>query len=350
MGIADVINEYQKKRFKMCIYGMGMIGRAFYKKVIAAYNLQIDFFSAANIEDVDIGEERKVNKKDLLEMEEGVLIFLLVEKRREEEIVKEFAGKENFKIITYNQIVKDKLFIRKFYEVNREKTEEKRKNIAVYTCVTNDYDDVHIPQYIDKDADYFVISDHQSDSTGVYQWIDIRQVVPKGIVDYKEQNRYCKMHGAEIFKEYRYSIYLDGSILSKGQISNFITKITDCGLALFCHPERNNIFEEGIFLYAMGLYDNDGILKQLSRYLEEGIPLGTGLFACGIIARDNRNDIATKIMHEWFYEYITEVKRDQLSFPYVLWKNGIDYNRIGKLGNLMDNDEIEWLMRHKKRA
>ena len=44
MGIADVINEYQKKRFKMCIYGMGMIGRAFYKKVIAAYNLQIDFF------------------------------------------------------------------------------------------------------------------------------------------------------------------------------------------------------------------------------------------------------------------------------------------------------------------
>lgn len=53
-------------------------------------------------------------------MKEGVLIFLLVGKTKEAEIMKEFIGKENFKIITYNQILKDELFIRKFYDINRE--------------------------------------------------------------------------------------------------------------------------------------------------------------------------------------------------------------------------------------
>lgn len=349
MNITDMINEYRKKKYKMCIFGMGKIGTLFYKKIIEAYNLNIDFFSAANIDSVDIGKETKVKKKDLLEMEEDVLIFLLVEKKKEIEIVREFVRKENFKIITYNQIVKDELFIRKFFDTDkREKDKETKNKVAVFTCITNGYDEIREPRFIDKDVDYFVISDNQPKSLGVYKWIDVKQVVPKSIVDYRIQNRYCKMHGAEIFKEYRYSIYLDGSILIKGQISNFINKISDCGMALFSHPERRNIFEEGIFLYSMGLYDNKGIINQLGRYMEEGVPIKTGLFSCGIIVRDNKSDIATRIMHDWFYEYANGVKRDQLSFTYVLWKHGVDYNSIGKLGNLMDNDEIEWLMMHNR--
>lgn len=350
MDVIDIVNEFRKKRYKMCIYGMGKIGISFYKKIIEVYNLDIDFFSGANIDSIeDIG--RAVSKKDLLEMEEGVLIFLLVDKLNEAEIVKEFIGKKNFKIITYNQISRDELFIRKFYDINNEKNDKTTTNkIAVFTCITNGYDDIREPTYIDKDVKYFVISENPPISASIYQWIDVKKVVPGYIIDSKDQNRYCKMHGAEIFKEYRYSIYLDGSVLIRGQISNFISKVSDCGLALFSHPSRESIFEEGLKLYSMGQYDNDKIINQLSGYLKEGIPLKTGLYACTIIVRDNRSDIATRIMHDWFYEYMNGVKRDQLSFTYILWRHGIGYDDIGKLGNIMNSDEIEWLMTHKAKG
>lgn len=346
MNVTNVINEFRKKHYKMCIYGMGKIGISFYEKIIEVYDLNIDFFSAANIDNIDIGKKVKIKKNDLLKMNEGVLIFLLVGKTKEAEIIKEFIGKENFKIITFNQILKDELFIRKFYDINRGKRNKTVNNkIAVFTCITNGYDDIKEPAYIDKDAEYFIISENPPTPASIYQWIDVKKVVPEYITDYKDQNRYCKMHGAEIFKEYRYSIYLDGSVLIKGPITDFINQISDCGLALFPHPKRESIFEEGITLCWLG-YDKQGITNQLHRYMEEGIPLVTGLFACGIIARDNKNSIATKIMHEWFYEYMNGVKRDQLSFTYVLWKNGIDYSSIGKLGNILDSTEIEWLMTH----
>ena len=220
--------------------------------------------------------------------------------------------------------------------------------IAVFTCITNRYDDIPEPQYIDKDIDYFMISETPPPSTSTFRWIDIKNAVPESIIDDKDRNRYCKMHGAEIFKDYRYSIYLDGNMLIKGKISNWINKISDCGLALFAHPSRENIFEEGLKLYSIGQYNNEKIIGQISKYLEEGMPLATGLFQCGVIVRDNPNHIATQLMHEWFYEYMNGVKRDQLSFSYVLWRQGINYNDIGKLGNNIHNsNEIKWLMTHK---
>lgn len=348
MDVTNIINEFQKNNDKMCIYGMGKIGTSFYKKIIKIYGLNIDFFSDADIDNIDIGDAVKISKNDLLEIKERVLVFLLVSGKKEAEIVKEFTGKENFKIVTYNQILRDKVFIKKFYGINDEKKDKAEKNkIAVFTCITNGYDDLRDPTYVDVDAEYFVISEEPPLHTNIYRWIDVKKVAPEYMMDGKDQNRYCKMHGAEIFNEYRYSIYLDGSVLMKGKVTGFIDRITECGLALFPHPDRENIFEEGIALCATGQYNNDKIISQLGRYWKEGFPLKTGLYACGIIARDNKSKIASRIMHDWFYEYMNGIKRDQLSFTYVLWKQGVDYNDIGKLGNIMDSNEIEWLMVHK---
>jgi hypothetical protein len=37
-------------------------------------------------------------------------------------------------------------------------------------------------------------------------------------------------------------------------------------------------------------------------------------------------------MEEWWKEFIEYSKRDQISLPYVLWKNGIKINDVNELG------------------
>ena len=44
-------------------------------------------------------------------------------------------------------------------------------------------------------------------------------------------------------------------------------------------------------------------------------------------------------MKEWWIEFNKSiVKRDQIVFPYILWKNGISINDIGCLGESVDRD------------
>ena len=43
-------------------------------------------------------------------------------------------------------------------------------------------------------------------------------------------------------------------------------------------------------------------------------------------------------MEEWWDEYIKFSKRDQLSLPYVMWKNGYSFNDVKKI----DEEGVFW--------
>ena len=59
-----------------------------------------------------------------------------------------------------------------------------------------------------------------------------------------------------------------------------------------------------------------------------------GMVEATIIIVDLNNPIAKKIMDDWWYELLrSHSGRDQLSFPYVLWKNGYHISDVGCLGN-----------------
>ncbi len=48
-------------------------------------------------------------------------------------------------------------------------------------------------------------------------------------------------------------------------------------------------------------------------------------------------------MEEWWIELKYGSKRDQLSFPYVAWKNNLDFNFINE-----DIDNNQWFQLMKK--
>ena len=302
MNISAIFDEYMHDK-KICVYGLGKTYKKYISSVTACYSLRVDYYSDRDIENKTV--KNKISKDRLLLIEEDVLLVIMTGKKYEDEVAAEFQPKANIKVIKFSQIETDRKYIEYFLEYSSFNVKnKKKKKIAVYTYISNKYDELIEPMIIDDKCDYYFISDIPPNPSSLFNWIDIRTIIPQRINNPIDQNRYCKMHGSEIFNEYQYSIYLDGHLQVIGEISKFIAKISDIGLALYNHPQRNDIYAEGMAVCNCGMGDANEVKRQLRRYMDEGMPIKYGLFMCGVIVRDNRNKLADKIMHEWFYEYM----------------------------------------------
>lgn len=118
-----------------------------------------------------------------------------------------------------------------------------------------------------------------------------------------------------------FSIYVDGNIflnVPDTKILNDLLKDSD--MAVFRHPVRKCLYQE--YLPAkdrvMQVYKNL-IDEQILKYRQEGMPEMFGLAECGMIIR-RHNDITNEFNDRWWAEICRYTNRDQVSFPYVLWK------------------------------
>ena len=155
-----------------------------------------------------------------------------------------------------------------------------------------------------------------------------------------EKNRYFKMLGINKFADYDYSIYVDANIEIYGDLRTITkyTKITS-GVAMFNHSSRGCIYKEAIACKIQKKGDNSKIDKQLKEYEKAGMPRDFGMCECSIIVKDLRNDFSSKLMSLWWEDFINRRSyRDQISFPYIVWENGLTMNQIGCLGENISLD------------
>jgi len=80
----------------------------------------------------------------------------------------------------------------------------------------------------------------------------------------------------------------------------------------------------------------------LNAYKQESFPFHYGMLEANVIVCDLKNKVAKKVMNDWWDDFVQkESYRDQLSLPYVLWKNHIIPEEIGTLGsNVYENYAI----------
>ena len=218
--------------------------------------------------------------------------------------------------------------------------------IAIYTCITGGYDDFREPETIESDCDYYYISDKHIDLPQGFRFIDVDTLVPDKDISPKDKNRYCKMHPYEIFAEYDFTIYFDGSIQLIKPISHYIHRVGTSGLAIHRHRERDCVYSEGIFLVWLGAAKKDDMLKDVGRYVDAGLPKHFGLFEGGMIVTDIHNPTVRELYRNWYDEYLTGMKRDQQALILTLWKMGMETNVIGDIGeghyNILSNPDIRW--------
>lgn len=220
---------------------------------------------------------------------------------------------------------------------------EEDKKIVIYTCITGGYDNLLETYYLDEKCDYVVFSDTNIKSS-IYKVLDIPEKVKK-LGNNVLINRYIKLNPHEFFEQdYDYAIYIDGNIRPISNLSSFINNINDeVGISMHKHSIRNCIYEEAKALRIFKKGNYKFIKEQIQEYKKQGFPEKYGMVEAGVIVTDLKNNISKTILTQWWEEFSKHKSmRDQLSIPYVLWKNNIKVEKIATLGNnLFRNQKIK---------
>ena len=235
-------------------------------------------------------------------------------------------------IIWKNRVEKKKIDILEKKPVFSKDDYFIEEKIAVYTCVFGKYDKIQEPNFKPDNIDYYIITDQEIPNNSLWKPINYDENLLRGLNNI-EKNRYFKMHPEKIFTDYNYSIYVDGNIKIISDLSPYIKLIGKYGLGFHSHNQRNCPYDE---LTAIGVAHkaNKSVIKEYEDYLKSNsFPKGYGLLECNVIVREHNNPICKKIMEEWWEQFSTYIKRDQVSIPFVLYRNEIKVSDISVLGS-----------------
>ena len=212
------------------------------------------------------------------------------------------------------------------------------KKIAVITANIGGYDKdlTDISKIINKDFfDWYYFTD--SFITSMDWNIIENKTIEKNIkktFGYKAMMnaKYYKVQPfhIEILKKYEYIIWIDGSIelINLNFVEDIIRKIISTPLEkdilLFEHYIRENIWDEYTLSCNIPKYSDCDMLIQVEKYMNDIGYMKSNpiMYECGTIIYKACPSIYN-LCDNWWEEINKYGFQDQLSFPYVLYKNGI---------------------------
>ena len=239
-------------------------------------------------------------------------------------------------------------------ELAELKENQRKSKKAIYTCITNRYDNLFVHTYINNDWDYICFTDDKYliDAKMYGNWI-IKPLYNYGIngnLDNTRINRWHKLHPHVILEDYDYSLYVDANIdIKTSYIFECVDKVRgkNIDLSIPPHFERDCIYDEAKVIIQDKIDNEDIVRKQIKLFRKEGFPEHYGLAENSIIYRNHNNNRIISIMEEWWYFVENYSKRDQLSLSYVLWKNNIPLNYLTEFNIRLDIKNFEALHHNK---
>lgn len=188
----------------------------------------------------------------------------------------------------------------------------------VYTCVYGNYDNLK-PQP-DIGADYICFTDNPDLKSETW---DIRYDPIYPHLHPRLRAKFRKL----ICPFDTLSLFIDGSIqIVDTGIIDKLSKFLHNGFAVYRHPSgRNCIKSELLESLTMEKYEGQPMKEQVDYYFSQGFPENYGLYACGLILRNDRyDDFGSK----WMLENLAFSYQDQLSLPYLQWREGFPLDVI----------------------
>ncbi|MBD5550039.1 MAG: DUF616 domain-containing protein [Lachnospiraceae bacterium] len=331
--IEENIKLAQSEQFKVCIWGAGLLGKTVGYDALKKLNIVPDYYCDNNekLWQKEIVEGIFcVDYHQLLSEKEKIIWFVFMGVVNEGIVIKQLLklGIKNF--VTLPELLEAPNMAHKYFDFMG------RKKVA-YTCIVGDYDNVFEPgKEVRELFDFYLISDKAPQQSSVYHWINIKDVIPSTISDFTRMNRYCKINAHKIFPEYRNSVYYDGNVILEHNLDNCFEKLKKTRIGVASPNRWECMYAEAVRLMPQMRDDPEIIYSQMKKYWREGMPEKFGSCWCNVLIREHNNPICVKLMEEWWHEVETQSKRDQLSFPYVLWKNNYSMEDV-----LMISDSVE---------
>ncbi len=147
------------------------------------------------------------------------------------------------------------------------------------------------------------------------------------------QYRIPKTFGWQMFPDYDFYIWLDGSVSLKRPdcVRWYLEQLGDNDMAFFKHPTRRNIRQETAHIeehlklgkpYITKRYKNGLHKEQLAEIMLDKDFKDDKLYASTAFIYKN-NEQARSALRLWWYHASRYFTVDQIALPYVLWKYGL---------------------------
>jgi len=189
------------------------------------------------------------------------------------------------------------------------------------------------------------------------------RLVTRYYVDGARDNRLYKILPHRHFKEYDISVCVDADVLITNNIDDVVNEhLSEQNLSVLDHSicgmtktgnlnRRSCIYQEADFIKWLGdnhprkKYKDDMniIFNQTKKYLADGYPKNNGLARTTVIFRRHNEADVIEAMEKWWVEYRYNSRRDQLSFPYSVWKTDLKFKYMS-----IDIDDNKWFQLMKQ--
>lgn len=215
------------------------------------------------------------------------------------------------------------------------------KEVVVITCNYGNYDinDNNILKLKDYDLfDWIYFCDNKINSDGYLNITD--DYFPKTIKILNDdknrmKSKFYKFQSInfDFLKKYKYIIWMDASIIIEN--NNFVNDVISIikenknkDLFIFEHYKRNSIFDEYLISKDLDKYKNHNFKEQLNFYKSKGIK-DDKLFESGFLIYKNNNKMIN-MMNDWWKQTLKYGYQCQISLPYVISKNNINYKLLNE--------------------
>ena len=156
----------------------------------------------------------------------------------------------------------------------------------------------------------------------VEPWV---MVVEEDVKEMRLNARHKKTQLHKLHPDDDYRMWIDSFCKINTHPQNMVEKyLKDFDIVTSPHAERNNILEEGNVLLNWKPEQSKGLQEGVTSYLEDGY-IPNVLYETKIIIQRNTPQIR-KMQDLWWEEIQKHCIRDQMSFPYVIWKTGLAVN------------------------
>ncbi|MBD5336431.1 MAG: DUF616 domain-containing protein [Bacteroides sp.] len=200
---------------------------------------------------------------------------------------------------------------------------------VVYTAVFGGYDTIEEPMIVNPNLDYFAFTDSDLPKDSVWKKFDLSKYKHLKDLDSYHLAKYIKMFPYEFFPNHDFSIWIDGNVQLIADTYPLAIMSHGSPMATYSNPIHDCIYTEAKYMVFQGRLPKFESDIQLNEYKQAGFPKHFGMREFSIIYRDHSSQECYDMMKQWWEQVNSHTMRDQLSLPFILWKNGksIDYIR-----------------------
>jgi len=197
--------------------------------------------------------------------------------------------------------------------------------VYVYSAVLDNYDLMLAPIKPRRAVEFLLFSDTGQKANG---WIDAPCV--RTFDSAVMTNRFHKFFPHTLFPNAQYSVYVDGNIGIVGDITPLLEEFiaSEAALGVFRHRDRSTVAEEADACLDLGRFSDTDLQlyeSQLLHMYADGMPCEQALTDNAVIFRWHQHPGLAAAMEDWWSELNIYTQRDQLSLPYIIWKQKLPH-------------------------